>query len=194
MDLYEYQGKELFRRVGIPVSDGRLAVSPEEARAAASSLGGAGRRQGAGADRRPRQGRRREARRRSRRRRAEGARHPRPRHQRPHRPQALDREGVRHREGVLPLDHVRPRREEAALHVHDAGRRRDRAGRRGESRRARAAARRPVGGLPALGRAAADLRRAASRIRASRSRSPRSSRSSIARSSSSTRCSARSTR
>lgn len=40
MDLYEYQGKELFRRVGIPVSDGRLAVSPEEARQAASSLGG----------------------------------------------------------------------------------------------------------------------------------------------------------
>src|SRR6185312_3209660 len=40
VDLYEYQGKELFRRVGIPVSDGRLAVSPEEARAAASSLGG----------------------------------------------------------------------------------------------------------------------------------------------------------
>ena len=40
MDLYEYQGKELFRRVGIPVSDGQLAVSPEEARAAASSLGG----------------------------------------------------------------------------------------------------------------------------------------------------------
>ena len=29
MDLYEYQGKELFRRVGIPVSEGRLAVSPE---------------------------------------------------------------------------------------------------------------------------------------------------------------------
>ncbi|HXH96310.1 MAG TPA: ADP-forming succinate--CoA ligase subunit beta [Gaiellaceae bacterium] len=40
MDLYEYQGKELFRRVGIPVSEGQLAVSPEEARAAASSLGG----------------------------------------------------------------------------------------------------------------------------------------------------------
>jgi succinyl-CoA synthetase beta subunit len=40
VDLYEYQGKELFRRVGIPVSEGRLAVSPEEARAAASSLGG----------------------------------------------------------------------------------------------------------------------------------------------------------
>jgi succinyl-CoA synthetase beta subunit len=40
MDLYEYQGKELFRRYGIPVSDGRLATTPEEARAAAQELGG----------------------------------------------------------------------------------------------------------------------------------------------------------
>jgi succinyl-CoA synthetase beta subunit len=40
MDLYEYQGKELFRRFGIPVSDGRLATSPEEARTAAQDLGG----------------------------------------------------------------------------------------------------------------------------------------------------------
>jgi succinyl-CoA synthetase beta subunit len=40
MDLYEYQGKELFRRFGIPVSDGRLAASPEEARTAAQELGG----------------------------------------------------------------------------------------------------------------------------------------------------------
>jgi succinyl-CoA synthetase beta subunit len=40
MDLYEYQGKELFRRYGIPVSDGRLATTPEEARAAAQDLGG----------------------------------------------------------------------------------------------------------------------------------------------------------
>jgi succinyl-CoA synthetase beta subunit len=40
VDLFEYQGKELFRRVGIPVSDGQLALSPEEARAAASALGG----------------------------------------------------------------------------------------------------------------------------------------------------------
>ncbi len=39
MDLYEYQGKELFRRHGIPVSDGRLATTPEEARSAADSLG-----------------------------------------------------------------------------------------------------------------------------------------------------------
>ena len=35
-----------------------------------------------------------------------------------------------HREGVLPLGHVRPGREEAAPHVHDRGRRRDRGGRR----------------------------------------------------------------
>jgi len=40
VDLYEYQGKELFRRHGIPVSDGRLATSPEEARQAAEELGG----------------------------------------------------------------------------------------------------------------------------------------------------------
>jgi succinyl-CoA synthetase beta subunit len=40
MDLYEYQGKELFRRFGIPVSDGRPAKTPEEARAAAEELGG----------------------------------------------------------------------------------------------------------------------------------------------------------
>ncbi|HEY7605076.1 MAG TPA: ADP-forming succinate--CoA ligase subunit beta [Gaiellaceae bacterium] len=40
MDLYEYQGKELFRRAGIPVSDGKLATTPAEARAAADELGG----------------------------------------------------------------------------------------------------------------------------------------------------------
>jgi succinyl-CoA synthetase beta subunit len=40
MDLYEYQGKELFRRFGIPVSEGRLATTPQEARAAAEELGG----------------------------------------------------------------------------------------------------------------------------------------------------------
>jgi succinyl-CoA synthetase beta subunit len=40
VDLYEYQGKELFRRFGIPVSEGRLATSPAEARAAAEELGG----------------------------------------------------------------------------------------------------------------------------------------------------------
>jgi len=40
LDLYEYQGKELFRRYGIPVSEGRLATSPAEARDAAEELGG----------------------------------------------------------------------------------------------------------------------------------------------------------
>jgi succinyl-CoA synthetase beta subunit len=40
VDLYEYQGKELFKRFGIPVSEGRLARTPEEARAAAEELGG----------------------------------------------------------------------------------------------------------------------------------------------------------
>jgi succinyl-CoA synthetase beta subunit len=40
VDLYEYQGKQLFARFGIPVSDGRLAMTPEEARAAAEEIGG----------------------------------------------------------------------------------------------------------------------------------------------------------
>ena len=40
MDLYEYQGKQLFKQFGIPVSEGRLATSPEEARRAAEALGG----------------------------------------------------------------------------------------------------------------------------------------------------------
>jgi succinyl-CoA synthetase beta subunit len=40
MDLYEYQGKQLFARFGIPVSEGRLATTSEEARSAAEELGG----------------------------------------------------------------------------------------------------------------------------------------------------------
>ena len=40
MDLYEYQGKQLFKRFGIPVSEGRVATTPEEARAAAEEIGG----------------------------------------------------------------------------------------------------------------------------------------------------------
>jgi succinyl-CoA synthetase beta subunit len=40
VDLYEYQGKQLFARFGIPVSDGRLATTPEEAQAAAEEVGG----------------------------------------------------------------------------------------------------------------------------------------------------------
>ena len=40
VDLYEYQGKQLFARYGIPVSDGAIAATPAEARAAAEELGG----------------------------------------------------------------------------------------------------------------------------------------------------------
>jgi succinyl-CoA synthetase beta subunit len=40
VDLYEYQGKQLFARFGIPVSDGRLATTPAEAQAAAEEIGG----------------------------------------------------------------------------------------------------------------------------------------------------------
>jgi succinyl-CoA synthetase beta subunit len=40
LDLYEHQGKELFARFGVPVSPGRLALTADEARAAAAELGG----------------------------------------------------------------------------------------------------------------------------------------------------------
>jgi succinyl-CoA synthetase beta subunit len=39
VDLKEYQGKDFFRRYGIPTSDGRLATSVEEAVAAAEAIG-----------------------------------------------------------------------------------------------------------------------------------------------------------
>jgi len=40
MDLFEFQGKSLFARAGVPVPAGRVARIPEEARAAATELGG----------------------------------------------------------------------------------------------------------------------------------------------------------
>ena len=40
VDLYEYQGKQLFARYGIPISEGRLVETAEEARAAAAEIGG----------------------------------------------------------------------------------------------------------------------------------------------------------
>jgi succinyl-CoA synthetase beta subunit len=40
VDLFEYQGKSLFARVGVPVPEGRVARTPAEARAAAEELGG----------------------------------------------------------------------------------------------------------------------------------------------------------
>ena len=40
LDLFEYQGKELFARNGIPVPSGETAETPAEARAAAERIGG----------------------------------------------------------------------------------------------------------------------------------------------------------
>ena len=40
MDLYEYQGRALFARHGLPVLDGDVATTPEQARAIAERLGG----------------------------------------------------------------------------------------------------------------------------------------------------------
>jgi succinyl-CoA synthetase beta subunit len=40
MNLHEYQGKELFARFGLPVTPGQVAVTPEEARDIAASIGG----------------------------------------------------------------------------------------------------------------------------------------------------------
>jgi succinyl-CoA synthetase beta subunit len=40
MDLYEHQGKDIFRAHGIPTPEGVVATTPEEARAAAERFGG----------------------------------------------------------------------------------------------------------------------------------------------------------
>ncbi|MGE5764462.1 MAG: ADP-forming succinate--CoA ligase subunit beta [Mycobacterium leprae] len=40
MDLFEYQAKELFAKYGVPVLPGIVATTPEDARAAAESIGG----------------------------------------------------------------------------------------------------------------------------------------------------------
>jgi succinyl-CoA synthetase beta subunit len=40
VDLFEYQGKELLRRFEVPVPEGRVATTPEEAASAARGLGG----------------------------------------------------------------------------------------------------------------------------------------------------------
>jgi succinyl-CoA synthetase beta subunit len=40
VDLYEYQGRDLFARHGLPVLDGGVATTPDEARAIAERLGG----------------------------------------------------------------------------------------------------------------------------------------------------------
>jgi len=40
MKIHEYQAKELFRKYGVPVPEGRVAFKPDEAAAAAETLGG----------------------------------------------------------------------------------------------------------------------------------------------------------
>src|SRR2546423_7093735 len=40
MDLLEHRGKELFKQFDIPVSEGRVATTPDEARRAAEAIGG----------------------------------------------------------------------------------------------------------------------------------------------------------
>ena len=40
MDLFEYQGKELLRKFEVPVPEGRVATTPDEAADAAKGLGG----------------------------------------------------------------------------------------------------------------------------------------------------------
>ena len=110
VDLYEYQGKELFRALRDPGVRGPAGDDAGEARAAAAELGGqvvvkaqvltggrgkaGGVKLADGPDDAEQQGRR----------------DPRARHQRPRRAQALDRARVGDREGVLPLGHLRPRR------------------------------------------------------------------------------------
>lgn len=42
MNIHEYQAKQLFRAYGIPVPDGQLATTPEQAQESASQLGGDG--------------------------------------------------------------------------------------------------------------------------------------------------------
>ena len=40
MDLFEYQARDLFESYGVPVLAGIIADTPEEAKAAAATLGG----------------------------------------------------------------------------------------------------------------------------------------------------------
>ena len=97
VDLFEYQAKDLFAAHGVPILPGVVCTTADEARAAAEQLGSDGRRQGAGEDRRPRQGGRRQAGDDSRRGRREGGGDPRPRHQGPRRAPRPGHRGERHR-------------------------------------------------------------------------------------------------
>ena len=87
VDLYEYQGRDLFDRHGLPVLGGGVADDPGGGPRDRRAPRRPGRRQGAGEGRRPGQGRRRQARRGRRRGGGPRHRHPRHGHQGPHRPQ-----------------------------------------------------------------------------------------------------------
>ena len=130
MDLLEYQGKQLFARHGVPVPAGAPATTVEEAVAAADEIGYPCVDQGAGADRRPRQGRRHQGRQGPRRGRGARQGDPRHGHPRPHRARGVGRGGVGHRRRVLRVDRLRPRGQEAAGDALDAGRHGHRGGRR----------------------------------------------------------------
>ena len=109
MDLFEYQGKQLFAEYGIPVSPGDVATTVDEAVAAADrvgypvvvkaqvQVGGRGKAGGiklaSDAD---------EVR-------THALQHPRDGHQGPRRRARVDRAGERHRRGVLRVVHARPR-------------------------------------------------------------------------------------
>ena len=194
LDLYEYQGKQLFKRFGIPVSDGTRG---DDARGGAHGSRGdrrPGRRQGAGADGRPRQGGRDQARRRPCGRGGEGEEI-----------LGLDIRGhvVRtlwiesaseiEKEYYLSITFDRGVKKPLFMFTTQGGVEIEEVA-ENDPGRARAAARRPARRLPALAGPPPDLRRGRRGPRASRSRSPRSSGSSTTRSSAATRCSARSTR
>ena len=170
MDLLEYQGKQLFARHGVPVPQGAPATTVEQAVAAADEIGYPCVDQGAGADRRPRQGRRHQGRQRPQGGRGARARDPRHGHPRLHRARGVGRGGVGHRRRVLRLDRLRPRGQAAAGHALHAGRHGHRGGRRARPGRDREAARRPAARLPGLPRAPAGLRRGRRRGRDPRRR------------------------
>ena len=131
MDLLEYQGKQLFARHGVPVPDGAPATHRRRGRRRRRRDRLPVRRQGAGADRRPRQGRRHQGRQgrdeaaRARRRRSSAW---------TSRASPSTRSGSRPRrdiaERVLRLDRLRPRGQDAAGHALHAGRHGHRGGRR----------------------------------------------------------------
>ena len=116
------------------------------------------RRQGPGADRRPRQGRRHQGRQRPRRGRAALEGDPRHGHPRADRPRGVDRGRVGHRRRVLRVDRLRPRGQAPAGDALHPGRHGHRGGGRQQPRRDRPPARGPAARLPGLPRAPARLR------------------------------------